>query len=90
MVGVPVGSVRTEGDNHVGLNAPDMRDDGANRSGGLNLIHGAVRVAQDGDFADAEHCGGGSQFRFANAADFNRIAATFRVRRSGRVLRAWR
>ena len=56
---------------------------------GLDLIHGAVRVAQDGDLTDTEYRGGGSQFRFTNAADFNRIAATFPVSQSGRVLRVW-
>ena len=34
VVGVSVASFRTEGDNHVGLDAPDVSDNGANRSVG--------------------------------------------------------
>jgi hypothetical protein len=75
VVWVPVGSLRTEGEDHVGLNAPDLGDERANGNRGVNFVNGAVRVAQDRDLADTEHCGGGSQLRFRNAADFNRIAA---------------
>ena len=73
VVGMPVGSVRTESDDHVGLNAPDVRSDGANRNRGRNLINGAVRVAQDRDLTDTEHRGGFPQLRFTNSAYFNRI-----------------
>ena len=75
MIRVPVRSLRTEGHDHIGLNSPNVRDDGANGSRGLDLIKGAVRVVQDGDLANSEHRGGGSQFRLPNAADFNRIAS---------------
>ena len=90
VVGMPVGSVRTESDDHVGLNAPDVRSDGANRNRGRNLINGAVRVAQDRDLTDTEHRGGFPQLRFTNSAYFNRIAATFRVSRTVPVPRGWR
>jgi hypothetical protein len=74
VVGVSVASLRAEGDNHVGLDAPDMSDNGANRNVGLNLVHGAVRVAQDGDLTDTEHRRSGTQFSFTDPPDLNRIA----------------
>ena len=86
---MPVGSVRTEGDDHLGPNAPDVRSDGANRSRGGNCINAAVRVAQDRDLPNTEHRGGFTQLRFTNAADFIRISATSRVSRTAPVLREW-
>jgi hypothetical protein len=86
VVGVPVASFRTEGNNHVGLDSPDMSDNGTNRNVGLNPIHGTVRVART-DLTDTEHRRGSSQFSFTNAPGLNRIAA-LSVSRSGRVLRA--
>jgi len=62
----------------VGLDSPDMSDNGANRNVGLNPIYGTVRVAQDRDLADTEHRRGSSQFRFTDAPDLNRIAALSR------------
>jgi len=38
VVWVPVASFRPEGDNHVGLDSPDMSSDGADRNLGLNAI----------------------------------------------------
>src|SRR5689334_4068344 len=75
VIRMSVRSLRTEGHDHIGLNSPNVRDDGANGSSGLDLIKGAVRVVQDGDLANSEHRRGGSQFLFPNAADFNRIAS---------------
>jgi hypothetical protein len=75
VVWVPVRPLRTEGEDHMGPNAPDLGHDCANGDPGVNFVNGPVRVAQDGDLADTEHGGSGSQLRFTNAADFNRIAA---------------
>jgi hypothetical protein len=52
------------------LNAPDVRDNRSNASGRRYLINSTVRKAEDGDFTDAEHSGGGSQLRLANDSHF--------------------
>src|SRR5689334_10347721 len=75
VVRVPVGSLWTERNNHVGPNAPDMRNNFANGDRSLDLIDTAVRVAQNRDLTNTEHSGGSSQFRLTKAAYFNRIAA---------------
>lgn len=75
MVRVSVCSVRAEGHDHVGPNSPNVRDHVANGSYGLDLIHRAVRVVQEGDLAHSEHGSGGPQLGFSNAAHFNRIAS---------------
>ena len=72
----------------MGLNAPDLRDDCANGNRGVDIVNGAVRVAQDGDLADTEHCGGGSQLRFTNGR-LQPDRRAFQASRSGRVLRVW-
>ena len=89
MVGVPVGSVRTECDDYVGLNAPDMPDDVANGSRGRDFINSTVRKAQNRDFTDTEYSGGRSQFRFANALRLPSDRRALLADRSGRVLRVW-
>src|SRR5215472_18929544 len=75
VVRVPISSIRAECDDGVGPNAPDMSGDCANSNSGLNLVHGAVRVTQDRDFADTQHLGGRLQLRFPSATCFGRIGA---------------
>src|SRR4051794_19269851 len=53
VVRVTVRSLRTEGHYDMWLNAPNLRDDGANRSCGIDLIKGAVREIENGDFANS-------------------------------------
>jgi hypothetical protein len=74
VVGMPVRTVRTESDDHVGPNAPDVRSYGANRNCGRELINFAVRVIQDRDLADTQHRGSLPQLRFTNTAGFNRVS----------------
>jgi hypothetical protein len=45
VVRVSVTSFGAEGDNHLGLNAPDMSGNGSDRKVGPNLIDCAVRIA---------------------------------------------
>ena len=75
VVGMPVRSIRTESDDHLGPNAPDVRRNSANRRRGGNCVHAAVRVAEDRDLPNPEHRGGFTQLRFTNAADFLRLSA---------------
>jgi hypothetical protein len=42
------------------------------KSGG-NLVDSAVRVSENGDFADTEYVGSGAKLSFTNAPDFRRI-----------------
>ena len=73
VVGMPVSPLRTESDDHMGLNAPDVRNDGANRKSRPGP-HQRRRPGSSGsNLADAEHRGGSPQLRFTNSAYFNRI-----------------
>jgi hypothetical protein len=74
VVRMPVASIRTKGHDDVRLNAPDMRNNGADCILGLDSIDGTVGVAEEGDLTDTKHRGRGSQLRFTSAANFNRIA----------------
>jgi hypothetical protein len=69
-----VGSVRTEGDNHIGLNAPDVRNNVTKSNGERDLIDPSIRVSQKANFADTQNGGGRPELRFPNAAKSNRIA----------------
>src|SRR5690606_19139205 len=73
VVGVPIGSVRPEGYDHVRPDSPDVRDNRANGDWSLDLIHGAVRIAQDGNLADAEYLGGSAQLGLANSSHFDGV-----------------
>jgi hypothetical protein len=75
VVGMPIRSLRTECDDYVGLNAPDVPDDRSNGSAGRDCIDRSVRISQEGHFTDTEHSGRSSQLRLANASDFHWIAA---------------
>jgi hypothetical protein len=70
---VAVSAFWTERDDHMGPNAPDVPCNGPYCSRGIHLVNSSVGVAQYGNISDTQHGCGGSQFHFANAADFGRF-----------------
>jgi hypothetical protein len=71
VVGVAVSSIRAKRDDHVGPNTSDVPDNFRNGSRGIELVDGSIGVAQDEDFTNAKHSGGGSELRFTHSADFS-------------------
>ena len=73
VVRVAVCAIRTKCDDYVRPDAPDVPGNCRNGSRGIDLIDGSIGIAQDEDFTNAKHRGGGSKFGFTRAADLSRF-----------------
>ena len=84
VIGMSVGAVRSERHDDVGLDPPQVSDNGRDRLARVRAVEMLIAIVEQRDFAHTQHRGGGAQLRLTDVRQRQRAGMLMIVRDDGR------